>query len=292
MKSLRAQIESKEIEVEKTTANFEALHRDYQIIKRDCENIQRDSEQKINGKQNMIDSIASELDSYAEKLRSSETEAKALRTTVEQLQNVVNGYETRENALQQNLNESLSLSTQGKTKIHDLEGALESERQKLQKLEYDHMTLKQSYESQEQTLSGFNSTIANKNSYISRLEENIRHYTNEHERLVNQLEEAKLVQRETSNEVKNSSEKEAKLKKVIDDHKRYMEQQAMQISTLRNEGKSLTQVRDQLTAERDDAMQKILTLEQKIHKLQVSIILNLLNPQHNFRMKAWLPESS
>ena len=276
MKSLRAQIESKEIEVEKATTNFEALHRDYQIIKRDCENIQRDSEQKINGKQNMIDSIASELDSYAEKLRSSETESKALRATVEQLQNVVNGFETRENALQQNLNESLSLSTQGKTRIQDLESALEFERQKVQKLEYDQMTLKQSYDSQEQTLAGFNSTIANKNSYISRLEENIRHYTNEHERLVSQLEEAKLVQRETSNEVKNSSEKETKLKKVIDDHKRYMEQQAMQISTLRNEGKSLTQIRDQLAAERDDAMQKILALEEKIHKLQVKFTADVL----------------
>ena len=248
---------AKEVELEKTSSNFEALHRDYQMIKRDCQTIQRESESAVTSKQGMIDSIAGELDGYAEKLRNSETESKSLRITIEQLQNVVDGYETRESAFQKNISR---IDTESKDQVQQLQKALGTERD-------SHQSLKHAFESQQQTIQGFTSTITSKNSYIARLEENVRHYQTEHERLVAQLEEVKLLKKE----VKQCNDKETKLKTIIDDHKRYMEQQAAQISALRSESKSMLQARDQLAAERDDAVFKITQLEERIHKLQVLI---------------------
>ena len=246
---------AKEAELEKTSANFEALNRDYKMIKRDCETIQRKSESAITGKQGMIDSIAGELDCFAEKLRKSETESKSLRITIEQLQNVVDGYETRESAFKSNIDR---MDAASKDETNQLQSALGAERD-------SHQSLKHAYESQQQTMQGFTSTITSKNSFIARLEENVRHYQTEHERLVAQLEEVKLLKKE----VKQCNDKETKLKTIIDDHKRYMEQQAAQISALRSESKAMIQVRDQLAAERDDALFNISQLEERIHKLQV-----------------------
>ena len=248
--------------------NFDTLNRDYQMVQRDCEKIQRESEQTIVKKQSMIDSIAGELDSYADKLRKSESESKSLRTTVEQLQNVVDRFEARESNLEKSLTSLGVESSQDKGQIQQLQGALEKERE-------THAQLKHSFDSQQQTIAGFTSTISNKNNYISRLEENVRHYQSEHERLVAQLEETKLLQRGKTNEIKQANEKETKLKNIIDDHKRFMEQQSMQISTLRSESKSMSQARDQLISERDDALFKINNLEERILKLQVSLILTL-----------------